>query len=131
MHSLAAHGVRLEQKLTEAVVGADEEMLWHVFSNVIDNAIKYRAETNPSLSVIMKVRGAEVTVRISDNGVGLSPEEQERVFERFFQSSSATEGIGLGLFICKNMLESMGGSIGLSSEGKGKGVTVDIRLPLG
>jgi PAS domain S-box-containing protein len=131
LHSLSAHGIFLEQDLVEAVVGADEEMLWHVFANILDNAIKYRREEDPRIAVAMERKGGEVVVRIEDNGKGLSEEELKKAFERFYQSATSSEGIGLGLYICLTMLERMGGEIDLKSEGKGRGTTAEIRLPLG
>jgi PAS domain S-box-containing protein len=130
MHAIAAFGIELETDLRTAVVLGDEEMLWHVFSNIIGNAIKYRADAVPKMSVLVEARegGARVTVR--DNGVGLTAEEREKAFDRFYQASPSTEGIGLGLNISQMILERFGGDIDLHSGGRGKGTTVTLSFPL-
>jgi signal transduction histidine kinase len=71
----------------------------------------------------------DVTIRVTDSGRGMEPEEVARAFDRFYRSPGSS-GSGLGLSIAKNLVEAHGGSIGLTSEA-GRGTTVEVRLPAG
>jgi signal transduction histidine kinase len=68
-------------------------------------------------------------VRVADNGIGMSPLELERAFERFYQASASIEGSGVGLSLCRSMIEGMGGTIALASPGRGGGLTATLTLP--
>jgi signal transduction histidine kinase len=108
----------------------DEEMLWHVFSNLVNNAIKFRKKDEPCrINTRAFRKGGDAVVEIIDNGIGLSPGELPRVFDRFFQVSASVEGSGVGLALCKFMVEAMGGTITLASAGLGRGVTATVRFP--
>jgi signal transduction histidine kinase len=112
-------------------VAADEEMLWHAFSNLVNNAIKFRRRDARAVIEIRAARdGADAVVTFHDNGRGLTPEQLGRVFERFYQASASDEGSGVGLSICKAIVEDMGGQIRMESEGPDKGATVVVHLPL-
>ena len=71
-----------------------------------------------------------VTVRIVDNGVGLTGDELGKAFERFYQSSASQEGIGAGLAIVKMIVEKLGGEVRLESGGRDRGTTAIVALPL-
>jgi signal transduction histidine kinase len=106
-------------------------MLRHLFSNLMNNAIKFRRRDLPGkVRISMEQRDGEVEVRISDNGVGMARENLDRAFSRFFQASAAYEGSGVGLTICRMIAEGLGGGVRLESEGRGKGVTAAVTLPL-
>jgi PAS domain S-box-containing protein len=112
-------------------VVSDEEMLWHVFSNLLNNAVKFRQRTVPlHVEITVAARGEEAIVRFADNGIGLLPEELARVFERFYQSSPAAEGSGVGLAICRQIIEDLEGRIQVESAGRNRGVAVTVALPL-
>ncbi len=130
VHAIAAYGIRLETEFAPFEVKTDEEMVWHVFSNVISNAIKYRSREHPWIRIAMDSRNGRGWVTVTDNGVGLTEEERERAFDRFYQASPAVEGIGLGLHISRMILEKTGGSIELESEGRDRGTTIQISFPL-
>jgi signal transduction histidine kinase len=74
-----------------------------------------------------------MTLAIKDEGIGISQEDQQRLFTRFFRAQEATEraiqGAGLGLSICKSLVEAHGGTIGVESA-RGKGTTFTVRLPV-
>ncbi len=113
------------------IVLADEERLRQVLNNLISNAIKY----SPNGGVIRIGGWADeewVTVYVADQGIGIPPEEQGRLFERFYRVDSSlrrkTQGAGLGLFLCKSLIEAHGGRIWLRSE-PGKGSTFFFSLP--
>lgn len=80
----------------------------------------------------LKVDEREGVLRITDHGVGISPEALPHLFEKFWQAESGAKGgLGLGLAITKYIVERHGGSIGVASAGVGHGATFEVRLPLG
>ena len=113
-------------------VMADPGRLKQVLLNLISNALKFTKEGSVSLQV---ERGIGVVVmRVVDTGIGVSPEAQQRLFQKFVQAEGGHSreygGTGLGLVICKHLVEMMGGAIGLYSEGQGKGTTMTITVPI-
>jgi two-component system sensor histidine kinase ArlS len=112
---------------------ADPERIEEVISILVDNAAKY---TQPGGRVGVETAGrkADVVVRVSDTGPGISPEDLPNIFERFYRSdasrSNATGGFGLGLAIAKQIVESAGGLIDVEST-PGKGTTFTVRVPRG
>lgn len=106
----------------------DRMRLEQVISNLLSNAIKYgRGEP-----IEVRLEGGEATVRLSvrDHGIGISPEEQARIFERFERAVPARRygGVGLGLWITRQLVEAAGGTIRVESE-VGKGSTFIVELP--
>ena len=128
----AAKDITLElATATERGVMGDVGRLRQVFGNLLNNAIKF---TPPGGTVSMKVEeGADGRARvvIADSGEGIAPEFLPQVFERFRQAETArTRGLGLGLAIVKHLVEEHGGSVHASSEGRGKGATFTVELPV-
>ena len=114
-------------------VWGDRTRLRQVALNLINNAVKFTSEGKVTLRV--HARGEIVTVEISDTGLGISPEEQGLVFDEFRQSERTTArgygGLGLGLSICKRLIELHGGAIGVYSSGEeGAGSTFYFTLPV-
>ena len=113
------------------VIG-DEEMLAVAFKNIIENAIVYSPE-GAKVGVSLAKNGSLAEVKVVDNGVGISKEDQKRIFERFYRTDPArsreTGGTGLGLSIVKHVITSHLGEIKLSSK-PGIGSTFTLRLPL-
>jgi PAS domain S-box-containing protein len=129
--SIEARGIAVSVNMPEISMSSDIEMLWHVFSNLISNAIKFqRREGLPEISISSQARDKHVIVKIEDNGIGMSREVQERIFARFFQASASIEGSGVGLTICKHIVEDLEGSIRMTSQGPGHGCVVEVTLPL-
>jgi signal transduction histidine kinase/sensor domain CHASE-containing protein len=114
-------------------VMADQLELEEVFYNLITNAVKYAP--NGSLIAITAERDAGmVTVRVRDNGSGLAPDELDHIFDEFFkadQSRHELDSSGLGLSICKRIIENHGGRIWAESAGKGHGATICFTLAAG
>jgi len=98
---------------------------------LVENAIKY---TNSGGGVTIRIQKGEreILIEIQDTGIGMTHEEQRHVFHEFYRSAGArtldTEGMGLGLYISKKIIERNRGKISVSSHGKGKGSTFTIRL---
>ena len=117
----------------EPVTGIyDQIRIQQLFENIVENAIKYSPQGG---SVIIKVwRTADhARIAVSDQGVGIRSEDLPHVFDRFYRGSNADDrqfaGMGLGLFICRGIVEQHGGRIWASSE-PNRGTTFEIELPL-
>ncbi|MGH3655015.1 sensor histidine kinase [Glutamicibacter sp.] len=117
--------------LEEPILG-DADLLMTAIRNLIDNAIRYSPE-NTTVGVGIRQRDGYAQISVTDQGPGISAEEQERVFERFYRVDSArsrqTGGTGLGLSIVKHVLANHGGEVSLWSQ-PGHGSTFTLRLPL-
>jgi signal transduction histidine kinase len=104
-----------------------------VFTNVLENAVKYSYKNSSvTLSLHQEKRWAVVTVQ--DNGIGMTTEEQQHIFERLYRADSARtrsneQGFGLGLAIAETVVQEHGGSITVEST-LGKGSCFTIRLPI-
>jgi two-component system, chemotaxis family, sensor kinase Cph1 len=101
-----------------------------VFSNLIDNAIKYRSPNHPGLiQVSGRVENGRCTYAVNDNGIGIAPEHQAKVFEIFHRlNPSASEGEGLGLTIAQKILERQEGKLWVESK-SGQGCAFFVSLP--
>jgi signal transduction histidine kinase len=114
------------------VVEADPRRLRQVIDNLLSNAVKC-SPPGTEVAVLCEVKGREMVVGVRDQGVGIAPEEQARVFERFYQvalpGGGKPSGAGLGLTISKRIVEAHGGRIWVESE-VGKGSTFCFALPL-
>ncbi|MGO4193193.1 sensor histidine kinase [Arthrobacter sp. YAF17] len=115
----------------DAMVYGDQDQLVTALRNLIDNAIRYSPE-NTRVGIGIRSKDGLVAVSVTDQGGGLSPEDQERVFERFYRVDAArsrhTGGTGLGLSIVKHVVANHGGEVTLWSQ-PGQGSTFTIRLP--
>ena len=102
-------------------VRGDEGQLVRLFQNLIGNAVKYSGNQIPIISVCAEPRGSKWVIQVRDNGIGIAAENQERVFVPFIRlANQDVPGTGLGLAVCKKIVEGMGGEIWVESElGKG------------
>lgn len=121
--------IRIEGRLPEVL--GHEASLTQCISNLLGNAIKFVAPgTNPRVKIWTETRGTEARVWFEDNGIGISPRDQERIF-RIFERVHASEqfaGTGIGLSIVKKAIERMGGTSGVESE-LGRGSRFWFQLP--
>ncbi|MQA14772.1 MAG: sensor histidine kinase [Pseudonocardiaceae bacterium] len=112
-------------------VDGDATLLVTALSNLVDNAVSYSPSDSP-VSVSRQLADGFVEIAVTDRGLGIAPEHQERVFERFFRvdqaRSRATGGTGLGLAIVKHVAANHGGDVRLWSR-PGTGSTFTLRLP--
>jgi PAS domain S-box-containing protein len=115
---------------TPPMVG-DRGRLAQVLDNLVSNALKFSTDGG-SVDVQVSSSNGEAVLEVRDNGIGISPAEQEHLFDRFFRSSEATEraipGTGLGLTIVKAIVERHEGTIEVESA-EGQGTTMRVRLP--
>jgi signal transduction histidine kinase len=116
-------GLRLSIGDERAWVRADPEWLQEVLLVLLSNAVK---QSSRGGDIRLRVKGSAVTVE--DEGAGISPIDLPHVFERFYQGKGSSEGFGLGLPICKELTERMGGSIAIRSR-EGVGTEVEVELP--
>lgn len=126
------HNVRIESDSADAVVMGDSERLIQVVINLLSNAVKF-SPPGEAVTIQCKPQGAELEVAVRDRGRGVPAAHREAIFERFHQvegaDASTKKGTGLGLPICKTIIEQHGGTIGVDSE-PGKGSTFWFRIPL-
>ena len=130
----AAKNVRLEAFVPEALpsVPADYELLHRVLSNLVSNALRYTPRKG-RITLRADAAGGRVKVAVEDTGVGIPPDKLPRVFDKFYQVSPSggpgqRSGQGLGLTICRQIVELHGGTIGVSSA-PGSGTTFYFELP--
>jgi len=98
------------------IINADPTQLWRVFSNLIVNAVKH----NPpdlSITVHATVEGNKICCSVSDNGVGMSQQQCDRLFDLYFRGNNVRSSVslGLGLYLCKQIITAHGGEIGVTS----------------
>jgi len=114
-----------------ATINGVRRLLYEIIYNLCDNAIKYNVE-NGQVDVIVSSTADDVTLTVADTGIGISPEHQSRVFERFYRvdksHSKETGGTGLGLSIVKHAAQYHEAKIELKSN-VGKGTSICLRFP--
>ena len=119
---------------TEICIEADRDRINQVISNYLSNALKYSEAERP-VEVCVEVRDGAARVSVHDEGPGLSPDEQQRIWERFYRvpgiqvKSGSGVGLGLGLHISRVIIERQGGTVGIESE-PGKGSNFWFSLPI-
>ncbi len=108
---------------------ADYGQMKIVLSNLIYNAVKYHRpnEPNPYVSIEFRKDQDQVDISIADNGEGIEEEHQEKIFEMFYRASTNSDGTGLGLYLVKEVLDKVNGTITLKSK-PGKGSVFTIRM---
>ncbi len=121
--------IRLALPTEPVVLPCDATRMEQVLNNLISNAIKYSPRDEP-IDVAVAVEARAASIAVTDRGVGVAPDEQARVFERFQRGRAARglPGVGLGLWVAKGIVEAHGGAIAVESEA-GRGATFRVRLP--
>ncbi len=109
----------------------DQEALSRVIENLLTNAVKFSPQGG-RVEIRLGLEGDTLRLEVEDQGIGIPAQEQEQLFQPFQRSRSAKQkgipGTGLGLYVCRRIVEEHGGTITLESE-EGKGTTVTVRLP--
>ncbi|RLC63952.1 MAG: hypothetical protein DRI01_04285 [Chloroflexi bacterium] len=113
-------------------VVAEPDLMEQVLSNLVENAVKY-SPRGGTITISGRREGKQVRVTVTDEGIGIPMGKQEDIFQRFHQVDSGatreSRGVGLGLYICKSIIEAHGGSIGFTSRFR-KGSKFSFTLPL-
>ena len=107
--------IEFDVELCEVTYEGQESLLYHVFSNLISNAVKY-APMGGQVRLSLSEEAETVTFTVEDNGPGIPEEERTRIFRKFYRADGArsSSGNGLGLALVKNVLETVGGQIAVS-----------------
>ena len=113
------------------VVSGDKGQLVQVFQNLIGNALKYRSEEPPRIRVTARRREEDWLVSVTDNGIGVAPGNEEKIFKKFqrIELEKRRPGDGIGLAICEQIVNGHGGRIWVEST-LGKGSTFHFTIPL-
>jgi signal transduction histidine kinase len=114
---------------------ADENKVHQILLNLIGNSLKFTPE-NGRITVSYQSDGKNIEVSVKDSGVGIGEEDLSSLFKKFsrldnsYVATASTGGTGLGLYICKSLLDLMKGTIQVKSDGVGKGTTFSFTLPV-
>ena len=133
--SAQTKGIRLTAMLDagQNIISADSARLQQVVWNLLTNAIKFTPKGG-QIQVLLQRVNSHLELSVSDTGIGIQASFLPHVFDRFSQRDSSTTrlfgGLGLGLAICKQLVELHGGSITAASQGEGMGATFSVRLPV-
>ena len=123
-------GAQIEVDGALPVAGVPRAEMAIVLQNLISNAIKFgRLGERPVVVLRSRVAGGVVELRVSDNGVGLTEAAAAKIFGLFERDRTGVPGTGVGLAVCRQVLERRGGSISVSSGGPGQGAAFTLRLP--
>jgi PAS domain S-box-containing protein len=128
--ALARAGCPLELRVDRSVLGEwDRLRVEQVIDNLLGNAVKFGA--GKPVEIVLDATDGSAHLAVADHGIGISPDDQRRIFERFERAVPETHygGFGLGLWIVRNIVEAHGGDIRVSSE-PGKGSRFDVTLPV-
>lgn len=119
------------KKLPEVMI--DRKKIREVVLNLIDNSIKYTPPKG-KVDIYLKIEKHDLLLAVKDTGLGLSSDTIPKLFEKFSRgegvSAIDTEGVGLGLFVAKNIIDAHNGEIWAESEGEGKGSAFYFSLPI-
>ncbi len=131
----AAKGLtlRLEPAEGMAVIAGDAALLRQAVTNLVDNAVKY-TPSGGTVTVGLSVRNEQAVIHVADTGIGIAPDDQVRLFEKFYRvkrrDTVSIQGTGLGLAIVKSIIERHGGKVWVDSE-LDHGSTFHVSLPIG
>lgn len=122
--------IELSQPAVPPGVKADERLLGHIFTNLLSNAVKY-SEPGSTVHFAIERDGPDAVCTVSDQGIGISEEDQQHLFKAFHRGSNVgtRPGTGLGLLLVKRCTDLHGGKLQLNSK-MGEGTTVTVRLPV-
>ncbi|MFC0252216.1 ATP-binding protein [Massilia consociata] len=127
------HAFRLDVRTPHAVVSGDQNRLIQVVTNLLANAAKYTPEGG-NIVLAVDVRGQDLVLSVTDNGIGIDPELLPQVFDLFKQARRSADrsqgGLGLGLALVRSIMALHGGQVEVHSDGIGKGACFTLSLPL-
>lgn len=108
---------KISTQIEEAEISFSRKNIRSIVYNLLSNAIKYRKpESKPEITISTEKSGEHILLRVSDNGLGIAKDKQHQIFNRYTRLQNNVEGTGVGLFIVRGMVESMGGRIEVKSK---------------
>jgi len=110
------------------IIGIDIQKVTQIITNLITNSFKYTHEGFVELSISLSDDKQTFAFHVKDTGIGICPEKQQQVFQRFYQENAMHCGVGLGLSICASLVKAMNGKIGMESD-EGKGSIFFVEIP--
>lgn len=126
------HALNVQRPADDVALLADRERMSQVFSNLINNGVKY-SEPGSAIEMCVAADAERLEVQFIDHGIGLTPEQQEWIFELFAQVDTSVErargGLGIGLTLARHIVEMHGGELLAHSDGLGRGSRFVVRLP--
>ena len=129
--AIKEHNVKVQVEARLPIVHVDRSRIVEVIQNLVENAIKYMGDQRtPQVTIGVRSDQDEQIFFVRDNGMGIEPDFQERVFNIFEKLNPQSDGTGIGLTIIKRIIETHGGRIWVESEGAGKGSTFCFTLPV-
>jgi two-component system sensor histidine kinase KdpD len=130
--SLHHHRVRVEMEASQVMIKADSRLLAEALVNLVENAAKY-SPLDTEIRINGHIRDGQLIVSVNDQGMGIAPEEVNRVFDKFYRgqylTGRQTNGTGMGLAIAKGIVEAHGGRIWVDSQ-FGRGATFSFAIPV-
>ncbi len=133
MLDASGHNLRVQRSADDIALLVDRERLSQVFSNLLSNAVKY-SDPGSSIDVAFRCDDDALEISFEDHGIGLTLEQQSRIFDLFAQVDTAVErargGLGIGLTLARRIVEMHGGQLLVQSDGPGHGSRFTVRLPL-
>lgn len=129
-------GLRFENRAPGAAVKADAGKIREVVMNLVDNAVKYTSagEVGVTLDIHDSGGSRRIRIEVRDTGIGIRREDLNRMFTKFARTEEARrlrpDGLGLGLYVVKKIIEDHGGTVSVSSPGLGRGSTFAVELPI-
>jgi signal transduction histidine kinase len=126
--------VRIQEELSDLLLQVDEVKLKQIVFNLLSNAAKFTPDGG-RIEISAHLEPDEVVISVADTGIGLKPQDQDRIFASFEQADSLSgprteRGTGLGLALARNFVELHGGRIWVHSEGAGKGSAFMFTIPV-
>lgn len=127
-------GVELDADVEPGIrAPIDAEAMAIVVSNLLENAVKYAQGPPPRVTARLRLSDGDAILEISDNGIGISEGDRERIFDAFYRAGDEvtrrTPGTGIGLYVAREIVDAHGGRLRASSGGRGKGSTFRLTLP--
>jgi len=127
--SIAERGIKVEVTKMPILLHGDRPRLIEVFQNLVENAVKFMGDrAAPLVEIGAEQAGEEIVLFVRDNGIGIDPKHQPKIFGLFEKLNPGTEGDGIGLALVKRIVELHGGRIWVESEGMGKGAAFRFTL---
>jgi PAS domain S-box-containing protein len=117
-------------KISKSTFHSDESRLFEIFRNLISNSIKYLDydKSEPYIKITVKSDSTRAVITFEDNGVGIDPDLQKYIFDMFYRANEKSDGSGIGLYIVKQAVEKLNGSISVKSK-KGDGTRFQVIIP--